>query len=222
MQADFSAKTFASSNVDKAKKDNLKLPNKQAGWHCTPFSIGHWPSWWDRWWCWGWRGYLPTSRISAEIAKRRCKPSVDFVKRQLLLGGFSNCLERGRALLLSRLRLEFAAKMNWELFAFSKSWQSELGSLQGLTLLSKPSLIQFPRHDNLWRSLRRACASVLASPSYIYTTIYAPSSKIHPDHTLGIASYNWKGRKMFLPSNFSNFCESRQKLKWTSHRFREG
>ena len=37
-----------------------------------------------------------------------------------------------------------------------------------------------------------------------------------------IASYNWKGRKMFLPSNFSNFCESRQKLKWTSHRFREG
>ena len=105
------------------------------------FSIGHWPSWWDRWWCWGWRGYLPTSRISAEIAKRRCKPSVDFVKSQLLLGGFSNCLEKGKALLLSPLRLEFAAKMNWELFAFSKSWQSELGSLQGLTLLSKLSLL---------------------------------------------------------------------------------
>ena len=148
MQADFSAKTFASSNVDKAKKDNLKLPNKQAGWHCTPFSIGHWPSWWDRWWCWGWRGYLPTSRISAEIAKRRCKPSVDFVKRQLLLGGFSNCLERGKALLLSSLRWEFAAKMNWEVFAFSKSWQkSELGSLRGLTLLSKLSLQISPRRQ---------------------------------------------------------------------------
>ena len=211
MQAYFSAKTFASSNkVVKAKKANLKLPNKLKQVDTALLFRGHWPSWWDRWWCWWWRVYLPTSRISAEIAKRRCKPSVDFVKRQLLLGGFSNCLERGKALLLSRLRLEFAAKMNWELFAFSKSLQSELGSLQGLTLLSKLSLlvlIQFnPRDGYLWRSVRRACASMMAWPSYIYTvTIYAPSSKNHPDHTLGIASYNWKGRKMLLTFQLFKF-----------------
>ena len=96
----FSEKTFACSNLKPRRKTNLKLPNKQAGWHCTPFSMyvsrtlpfvrGEI----DRWWCWWWRVYLPTSRISAEIAKRRCKPSVDFVKRQLLLGGFSYCLEK--------------------------------------------------------------------------------------------------------------------------------
>ena len=178
MQADFSAKTFASSNVDKAKKDNLKLPNKQAGWHCTPFSIGHWPSWWDRWWCWGWRGYLPTSRISAEIAKRRCKPSVDFVKRQLLLGGLSYCLERRQSpVLLSRLPLEFCAKMNWwELFAFSKSWQSELGSQEGLTLPSKLSLlflIWSPQSlAATYDAVRQGCACMMTRPLYLYTVPY--------------------------------------------------
>ena len=80
----FSEKTFACSNLKPRRKTNLKLPNKQAGWHCTPFQWGHHCcpcSWWDRWWCWWWRRrcYLPTSRISAEIANRRCKPSVDFV-----------------------------------------------------------------------------------------------------------------------------------------------
>ena len=176
----------------------------------------------------GWKAddvYLPTSRISAEIAKRRCKPSVDFVKRQLLLGGLSYCLERRQSpVLLSRLPLEFCAKMNWwELFAFSKSWQSELGSQEGLTLPSKLSLlflIWSPQSlAATYDAVRQGCASMMTRPLYLYTV----PSKLHQEHALGIAaSYKLEGRKMFLPSNFSNFCESRQKLKWTSHRFREG
>ena len=122
--------------------------------------------------------YLPTSRISAEIAKRRCKPSVDFVKRQLLLGGLSYCLERRQSpVLLSRLPLEFCAKMNWwELFAFSKSWQSELGSQEGLTLPSKLSLlflIWSPQSlAATYDAVRQGCASMMTRPLYLYTVPY--------------------------------------------------
>ena len=130
----------------------------------------------DQWWCWWWRVYLPTSRISAEIAKRRCKPSVDFVKSQLLLGGFSYCLEKRQSpVTLSRLQAGVCCSENefWELFAFSKSLQSELGSLQeGLTLLSKLSLLYFWfnfREMATYDGVRRGCAS-MTRPSYIYTT----------------------------------------------------
>ena len=76
-------------------------------------------------------GYLPTCAISAEIAKRRCKPSVDFVKSQLLLGGFSNCLERRQSPVTLSTPWGVCAKMNWELFAFSKSWQNWIKIIAG-------------------------------------------------------------------------------------------
>ena len=100
----FSGKTFACSKLPPTIWNSPTSKHVLLTLH-SPFSIylRSRTSWWDRWWCWWWRVYLPTSRISAEIAKRRCKPSVDFVKSQLLLGGFSYCLEKGKALLLSRL-----------------------------------------------------------------------------------------------------------------------
>ena len=101
-------------------------------------------------------GYLPTCAISAEIAKRRCKPSVDFVKSQLLLGGFSNCLERRQSpVTLSPLLGEFARKWIESYLHFLKVGKTELGSLQGLTLLNISSPFYFfprwPRAGYLWR-----------------------------------------------------------------------
>ena len=52
------------------------------------------PNWMTGDRCRGWQIYLPTFTLSAEKAKCRCKPIVDFVKSQLLLGGFTNCLKR--------------------------------------------------------------------------------------------------------------------------------
>ena len=84
--------------------------------------------------------YLPTSRVSAEIAKRRGKPSVDFVKSQLLLGGFSYGLERNKLMSITLFWVSRWNSMKLELFAFSKKVWNWIRIIEGAHPIEKDTL----------------------------------------------------------------------------------